>query len=277
MKTGRKNNVIFFYGQKAFTTKSEMITYLTRKFNYIPKTHLLLDLIDKDPQGVWKRRNKHNHFEKISGMSTEVHRCSTNVTLIYVYSYNRNVSYECNGNGFSSYSLAYENAKKLELYDKFIIPPSLLEWYARSTSIWKHIWMGCNYRCFSARNYEGLRYRTLKEINSYRKLNFKKGLKYNYYLESDADTFAKKISRTNPTSLCDTVSPYLMSGHISAPWGHLLVKRWYDEYKKYRPTGSKTVSKVTQHYQVLMNSQYRKVGVGIREKGNYIYIVLKFV
>ncbi|CEF66101.1 CAP domain-containing protein [Strongyloides ratti] len=226
-----------------------------------------------------KLSNQHNNINKLSIIS-QYRISKINLQGTYLY--------KCNGRYFDNFYDAYKYAQFMiektyniassnnnNPFEDFNVQ-SYLGTNAKSIYIWRMVWNGCDYKCFSSQNYKIFRLNILKEINLLRKYHYSYPLLLNNKLEKLAQKYAEKSAKVGkllPLSIFYTYGQTM--GIMFYLAGNTIVNRWYQESKYYDYKNHRS-SKGLKMFTQLVWRRTKFIGIGVAKTNYALYIVCLF-
>uniref|UniRef100_A0A0K0G233 SCP domain-containing protein n=1 Tax=Strongyloides venezuelensis TaxID=75913 RepID=A0A0K0G233_STRVS len=211
------------------------------------------------------------------------------LSAVIVHEIYRNglITYECLKKTFASFNKAKSYATKMTVkyffhprkQHKIKLPdymniPKMVKKYSFSGKIWHNVWNKCYYyKCFAASDFLQLKLRFLNEINSYRSGHGVRGVTISKYSTRLAEKYLRTILNVAPKFLDRS----LLRNYVSIPFylAPLIVKRWYEEHKKYN-YDTKAAITGTEHFTSLVWAGVKKVGFAVEERDDIIHFVCVF-
>ncbi|CEF66131.1 CAP domain-containing protein [Strongyloides ratti] len=145
-----------------------------------------------------------------------------------------------------------------------------------SAKIWRHVWEGCHYPCFSKNNYQELKLRMLKETNQYRYAHGAKPLTMDQSLSNLAQVYAQKLASMKRLEHDYADRRYGENLGMSTSYtAYIIVKQWYDEEVKWNYNSAKPIHG-TGHFTQLVWTNTQRVGFGVVEAGGITYVVARY-
>uniref|UniRef100_A0A0K0FJB2 SCP domain-containing protein n=1 Tax=Strongyloides venezuelensis TaxID=75913 RepID=A0A0K0FJB2_STRVS len=218
------------------------------------------------------------------------------------YLYNYKVMYECNGFFFNQHKYVVNYYRRLlsgkdrnrkrkpngALDCKHLnhhVPlykiaeckyPDMLKSNPFSSVIYENIWLGCDYNCFAARNFQILKQGYVTEINQYRRLHDTPPLILDRYLEILANEKAKRSCSRRRSSLIINLSIGYLLEIFSLESADHLISKMYDRFlTNYNWHAKRHEGKYDKYAQMLWSGT-KKVGVGVFLRNDKICVALLF-
>uniref|UniRef100_A0A0K0EE01 PDZ domain-containing protein n=1 Tax=Strongyloides stercoralis TaxID=6248 RepID=A0A0K0EE01_STRER len=141
--------------------------------------------------------------------------------------------------------------------------------------VWHTVWFNFPYTKFSRNNFDDMRDRFLREINSYRRLHKANYLLYSLELANHAQKHADNLAKGYPLVRDYYVDYGETVGAAFYPAASIIVKKWYEERFLYK-FGSRNAVYGTQMFTQMVWRASQRIGIGIAQKGDYIFLVCKY-
>ncbi|CEF66576.2 CAP domain-containing protein [Strongyloides ratti] len=265
---GRTN--YFIYRGHNYGDLSHMLAGIKSNHPEVNKTLLLFQL--KGISANQKFKHFTNKYQKLKGTKLEDYILKKDDVVLEKYSHRNKILYVCNKNTFQSYKQLLQYVKELQLYSTFQIPERLLGTNLLSNKIWHKVWDGCNYQCFSQREFDLMKLKFLLELNLYRRLSSLTQLIMNRKLSDLAQKSSVMLSKLKLITL-SAIKNSELHDSMSIGTSPLLFKRWFDKSKS---NENSKISRLTNKYSILLQKKWSMIGIGVTKKENKLYIVVIF-
>ncbi|CEF70647.2 CAP domain-containing protein [Strongyloides ratti] len=167
---------------------------------------------------------------------------------------------------------AYEKKQKIAEYNY----NDVLSNNPFTSKIYKMVWYGCDYQCYSMNNYQLLKQGIFTEMNLYRKLHNEQPLISIHFYNELANMFAKRNAKNVKETHIILYSYSYVSGIIHRTVATKFLKRLFDLFYSYYDFNNNNYQfAFAKQTQILWNST-TKVGVGAVECNELVYIVILF-
>uniref|UniRef100_A0A0N5BLQ2 SCP domain-containing protein n=1 Tax=Strongyloides papillosus TaxID=174720 RepID=A0A0N5BLQ2_STREA len=261
-----------------YATSKQMVEEIFKDHKLIDPRHLLITKISSlCNNGAYIPEQR-----KYKNTSTGTYETHISPYLITEYYIRNNLKYVCNGETFNSYMKAFDYAVEVKRYDHSLptrepssplLPPiycsSLVYEKIYCRNFWWILWEFCDYKCYSSNNFKIMKQKFLLELNYYREKYDAKPLVESQYLSSAAQSLLIRAVSMR-TKIDITKLENIGKGTlVDAP---LILNKWFGEHKlfKHKDFGNPK----TRHFTAMVWKSVTRVGFGIKQVGNEIFVKL---
>uniref|UniRef100_A0A0N5BQH1 SCP domain-containing protein n=1 Tax=Strongyloides papillosus TaxID=174720 RepID=A0A0N5BQH1_STREA len=279
-----RNREFFQYRGNLYSTKNDMTEDIILDHSDIKTDKLLLLNIGK----FTKNTEAVDPYQYIYEDPFPIF-AKKKISAVIVHEHYRDgiITYTCLNKAFASFKKAHSYASrmtvkfffhpnkkyKIKLPD-YMNLPKMVKRFSVSGRTWHSVWDNCYYyKCFAANDFMQLKSRFLNEINKYRYFHGVPNVTISKYSTTLAEKYLRIILNTEPRF----IDRKLLHNFVSTPFylAPLIMKRWYDENKKYNYETKATITG-TEHFTSMIWRNVKKVGFAVEERDDIVHFVCVF-
>uniref|UniRef100_A0A0N5BLQ1 SCP domain-containing protein n=1 Tax=Strongyloides papillosus TaxID=174720 RepID=A0A0N5BLQ1_STREA len=260
-----------------YVTMKQMLEEIIKDHQYVHAKYLLLTKISLLGNGKAFIPEKRKYLNIYTGKFL-THTPRLIIEEFYIHN---KLKYICNGRTFNSYQMAlkYVMNEKRNNPIRYTRKPSspilsqleYTDWIKEKVycrKFWMTLWGTCDYYCYSKKNFRVMIEKFLLEINYYREKYGAGKLVESKKLFTAALNYLREIVSLGSVIDITKFEDVEKASLAKAP---LIMNHWFGEHKNYK-WNTRFGSTETRHFTAMVWKSVSKIGIGVVQLGNYIYV-----